>query len=421
MAIIVPARIYVGYQERKESTGDIRLGFATYIEKNAAFEKRKETITNWSENHRRMWNDELKKYEIVNPLEASTFDNMAMLGFTVAQSVRRYGWGSGNVLWRIEDPRGFELEISSANMASVLDCATIVKGVIQTPCVWGWNKVGGSRVVLLPVDSEPYKEAIEDTKRTNSSVSLRDVKLGDVVELKNGFKGKYLGSHYWVHSRYGEVYDFNQYSRRWDSSEKKTYFFSNSETEQLFMMASPKVSSILEACDTALTIDQAADVINEMLMKQCPQQFATSEYGKHVIFVSPTIIGKHEYVAQLDSMTYDEFLALVENKAELTGTFVTLFGSEKLWMVGRGNYYSKDPQTVVLDAVYRDVFAKYCECRTMVKKKELKEPAPRSNYFFGSGSQTERDQQTILVTELKSSTFEKLSIVYKNNKYPPRI
>ena len=43
------------------------------------------------------------------------FENKPTHGFTISKEVRRLT--TSNVVWRIFDPRGFELEISSGNMA----------------------------------------------------------------------------------------------------------------------------------------------------------------------------------------------------------------------------------------------------------------------------------------------------------------
>jgi hypothetical protein len=70
-------------------------------------------------------------------LKPRTFDNESLSGFQLTKSVRRVYWGGGNVVWRVLDPRGFELEISSSNLARILDCSTISKGVIMDSCIWG--------------------------------------------------------------------------------------------------------------------------------------------------------------------------------------------------------------------------------------------------------------------------------------------
>jgi hypothetical protein len=96
------------------------LGFATPYEPNLkAYEKRKSTIDSWVRSY----------YTTPVKIEPIIIDNVPLDNFKIAESVRRVYWGGGNVVWRIQDPRGFELEISSANLARIIDCVTIQHGV----------------------------------------------------------------------------------------------------------------------------------------------------------------------------------------------------------------------------------------------------------------------------------------------------
>jgi len=115
MAIVIPEKIYIGYQERTwDEDKPIKLGFATYLEDNKAFEKRKVTIDGWSEPYEKErinegdddWNDITNHWYqeriIKRPdLEAEILDNDVRSGFKIFGEVRRSGWFGGNVLWRI--------------------------------------------------------------------------------------------------------------------------------------------------------------------------------------------------------------------------------------------------------------------------------------------------------------------------------
>jgi hypothetical protein len=113
--------------------------------------------------------------------------------------VRRYGWNSGNTVWRIADPRGFELEISSANFARIVDCTTLDKGAIAARCVWGRC---GSENILLPESSDVFIEAQKETVRRSTTVKVGELAPGDVVDLLGGYyweggPATYLGKH-WI-------------------------------------------------------------------------------------------------------------------------------------------------------------------------------------------------------------------------------
>lgn len=84
------------------------------------------------------------KSELVNVDEPAdpqpmVYDNDPLSGFKVQHSVSRYS--TSNKLWRILDPRGFELEISTGCMETLIENATIFKGgLIDAQCVWASNK-----------------------------------------------------------------------------------------------------------------------------------------------------------------------------------------------------------------------------------------------------------------------------------------
>ena len=66
-------------------------------------------------------------------------DNTPIPGFKIENSVSRYS--TSNKLWRILDPRGFELEISTACLETIIMETGILKGgVIDAKCAWMGNK-----------------------------------------------------------------------------------------------------------------------------------------------------------------------------------------------------------------------------------------------------------------------------------------
>lgn len=71
-------------------------------------------------------------------LQPRILDNIPLSGFKIAKSVSRRT--TSNKLWRVLDPRGFELEISTGNFEQLLMEATVIKGDIMGNCVWVGNK-----------------------------------------------------------------------------------------------------------------------------------------------------------------------------------------------------------------------------------------------------------------------------------------
>lgn len=180
--IKLPEKYYVGIRAQAESEGQLPLGFATPFGTDAAFAKRKNTVDSWT--------GKIDPKRKENP-RFETLDNVLMEGFRISQSVRRYGWnGGGNVLWRIEDPRGFELEISSNNFASIVDCTTLTNGVIEGKCIWGRE---GAVNVLLPESSVPYQEAVNFTDLSKLKVTAKEMTPGQMVRMKDDTVAMFMG------------------------------------------------------------------------------------------------------------------------------------------------------------------------------------------------------------------------------------
>lgn len=93
-------------------------------------------------------------------------NSVALIGYKLSNMVRRIYWGGGNVVWRLVDPMGFEFEISSANLARILDCCNVSEGVIEDPCIFARC---GSVNLLIPVSSELYEIARANTEKRKNA------------------------------------------------------------------------------------------------------------------------------------------------------------------------------------------------------------------------------------------------------------
>lgn len=155
-------KLWVVKSNRKDY-GDSDLSYMTYHEDNNACEKRKETGRSWA------------KCGDSNPVE-SLYDNTPVDGMKIQECVGR--WSTQNKVFRVRDPRGFVVEIPSGNLSTLLSCTTVAKSIVQEPCVWGRE---GNSHILLPVGSEPYMEAKEDSKTFNGMVTLGKLEPRDIV------------------------------------------------------------------------------------------------------------------------------------------------------------------------------------------------------------------------------------------------
>lgn len=181
-SIKIPESFYTGFQTRSGS--NIPLGFMTPDGTDSAATSRKDTVTRWSD----------------SKIPAIVYENKPLSGFNVRQNIRHYSsWGQGNVKWRLEDPRGFEVEINSSNLAYILEKTTIENGEILTKCIWARD---GKENYLVPVDSDLYQEAFKNTERVKKVISVKDVNPGDKIVLHNGSVCRYLGYFYKIDGLY---------------------------------------------------------------------------------------------------------------------------------------------------------------------------------------------------------------------------
>lgn len=285
MATTLPEKLYITFQYRKNANNESGLlGFASPYTKDAAFEKRKTTQDRWAYRDQGTVIIEDDTATITGENAAAIFiancgpriiENELLEGFEIAKNVRRCGWsGSGNVTWRITDPRGFDLEITSTNFASLVANTTMINGLIQGKCLWGRE---GSQNILLTENSEPYQAAIAHTKRASTKVSLKEVKIGDLVDFihrdvaPNQLPAMYLGKfHAYFNKAIGDMDEYH-----YGLSAKQDYWFKGNDGKY-FYIASLKLSSIVKAIDTPLDQNCVEDEINAYLQTGTLSSFITT-------------------------------------------------------------------------------------------------------------------------------------------------
>jgi hypothetical protein len=182
-ALKVFSQLYVGLQAQQ---GAVDLGFATPYEATAAGRKRQETVNKWSVG-----------YSGSKSVRSRLIDNIPREGFKITDDVKRVYWGGGNVVFRVHDPAGFELEIQSHNLMNLIMTAGIEKGGnIPGKCVWARD---GAINILLHESSEEYKNALLAAEKIKPAKHLPKSALDEGLEyrLQDGSTGFYLGK-YWV-------------------------------------------------------------------------------------------------------------------------------------------------------------------------------------------------------------------------------
>jgi hypothetical protein len=186
-------KLYVG-QRPQGGNNPLPLAFITPYEENAAGKKRIETVDRWA--------DDLA-YEMVNgkwtknpnTLKPTIIDNVPLAGFSIAKSVRRdSSWNGGNVVWRIEDPRGFEWEISSPNLAQILTQTGIAAGgIINGRCIIG--RLAGANI-LVPEGTDLWDKMEADLVKREVKATQKNVtgyNIGDRVKTKADEEFYFIG------------------------------------------------------------------------------------------------------------------------------------------------------------------------------------------------------------------------------------
>lgn len=167
------SKYYVGF--KKTGTVDNQLlGFATHVEGVPSRDnKRMETVDGWRDKN----------------IPTVTIDNEPTYGFEILDVVSRSS--TDNKLFRVKDPRGFELEISSGNLFNIIGSCTISKGIIADKMVWARY---GQLNWLIDVASEEYKDY--QAQKNVDKITTHEIgkvyinKLGNIRYI---YQGRYYG------------------------------------------------------------------------------------------------------------------------------------------------------------------------------------------------------------------------------------
>jgi hypothetical protein len=180
-----PDKLVVGYNKRSDTYTDL-LAFVTYQEdKKLAREK---TFLGWIDKER----------------GTTEYDNEPRSGFALNGNVGGVGSGYYNdrtEKFRVLDPNGFEVEITSENLLMLLhDVGCKKGGEFAAKLVYAWDK---SRLTLVPEGTAIYDEMMRDTGLRSVKTSLKSLKVGDKCICKDKSKRvlTYIGKHQFADAR----------------------------------------------------------------------------------------------------------------------------------------------------------------------------------------------------------------------------
>lgn len=128
-------------------------------------------------------------------LKKHILENELVHGFRFSSYIEdpRYDIKDQKIL--VEDPRGFNVRISSHNAAELMLHGNIERGEIVDRCVWIQDK----RSMSLVVENSPrHLEAVRVTKLSQQKVSVSDCAPGDLITLQSGEDVLYLGLYHFM-------------------------------------------------------------------------------------------------------------------------------------------------------------------------------------------------------------------------------
>lgn len=295
LAIKIPETHYVGFQKRE---GDqVPLGFMTPDGSDKAAMKRKATVDSWANGY-----GYSSRKQATIP--SKTFDNKPMVGFKIAKLVAGggRGWDARSDAWRIEDPRGFELEIGSGNFQEILAVSTIERGEILEECIWGRL---GTNNILIPVTSDVYERAAANTERMGKKSSIREAKPGYHLIFQNGEEAMYMGKTYAsgysiererINTNLAYEYDYaiTREFKTFNDKPIHTYILydKNGQLSRIMMRDSLKLSEVREGPE--LTLAEACDKINDLITLRKSVDIPNKYNAHRVTQFSPSLVSDLE-------------------------------------------------------------------------------------------------------------------------------
>lgn len=334
--IKIPNKHYVGMVLRHGAT--VPLGFITPWGEDAASTKRMATVDSWVKQQRRD-----------KPLPTLTINNTPMSGFKLTTDIRSSSYG-GSDKWRIEDPRGFELEISSDNLGELLAVGMIDRGEIADSCVWARS---GSQNVLLSTSTDVYKDAVKNTQVAAMSASWKDAKVGNTVLLQNNIAGVWLGR---MHGVWFEKYnsDDNHTSNKLRPTSKTVHVFYVKESgkkHKLLLITTPKLASITDSTEMS---NADAELLVNRLIADNTCSVDSNGYNTYVamalnkinidndiaLSLRPIVVNSEEELSKLTGYQSDQYVYT------LIGGLLYRIGSKQTYGAGTGLFpgyeYSKN-------------------------------------------------------------------------------
>lgn len=313
------------------------LSFMTPNTDDASYQKRLVTLKSWC-TISGPYNYVTRQYDAVvqNTNNLHELSNEPISGFRIMNATSRYS--TDNKFFRLIDPRGYVLEISTGNLEVILQTSDIQKGgYISEPCVWGRQ---GNNNILVAVSSEAYSKSVKFAETQTSNI--KDIAVKDIVKFKDGTEYTYLGEYFSVNTdRTNTGSGGNARHNQKLEKSAKYYAFKRENTISLFKKLKP-----------CAVIGQNDIEISNFYKKETNQHItsASGEYSKtiHYIFKVGTKINKMNFVIDMteintESSTDDIVYAVNVETSQIIRTYMSRFRNNELESYSNVEYNVLNP------------------------------------------------------------------------------
>ncbi len=271
--------------------------------------------------------DTATKTQIQKHKKMDEFENIPYPGFTLLKTSRHTY--AGESYWKLFDPRGYEVSISSTNLEKILHTSGITEGLIQEKCVWA-RRDKGTTVFLMTVNDPEYLQTVENTTLLENKVSLRDVSIGDKVLCQNGNIGIYYGSL----TLYGPAKWVSKVSFTPEVHANRRVM--KLGTGRYFFGGDLKILKVLEKASAPMTKEEVVNAINTEL------KLGSALFTQYALPISPTYHAKIGYVSasKMDiSLSFDEIdinqadVLLRKTKSEYKNDYLMLSQAGRSYII----------------------------------------------------------------------------------------
>ena len=208
MSLKIIDKWYVGLSTR--GTNGFPLGFMVPDGTDSASKKRKDTVDNWRDK-------EMPTVEL---------DSTPVSGFKLASLVGRYSRDSNQDKWKVEDPRGFILEITSSNLEHIILNNGMKNQEFDGKYVWLRD---GANNRLYSENSPVYTELLSSMEKmknhTSEKITGSKLVVGTIYKTSQ-YELLYIGKRYALNkaSSYSTVYESSRQNFIAISHKKKPVF-----------------------------------------------------------------------------------------------------------------------------------------------------------------------------------------------------